>query len=372
MEFRIHIGKHERGLRFRRNDFAGLLGPGSWIVPGRFVGRDHVEVVSLLATQLRHRKLELLVRDEALRNELHVLEVADEERVFVWRSKRLAWILGPGLHAFWKQPIELEFERFSTRKPRLVHDRLQAILGHEEAEQHLMGLRVESTQKALVLVDGEVVDEFGAGSYAFWKTGAVSWRVFDLREQIIDIAGQEIMTADKLSLRVNMIVGYRVVDARKALGVVEAPEQSIYRRAQLALRAIVGTRELDALLGDKESVARELGDAVRDDFAAFGVELVSVGLRDVILPGDMKTILNQVLEAQKRAEANLIQRREETAAARSQANTARLLKDNPALARMRELEALQGILAGAKVSFVLGQGDLGEQVRSVLSPNGED
>ena len=90
----------------------------------------------------------------------------------------------------------------------------------------------------------------------------------------------------------------------------------------------------------------------------------------MILPGEMKTILNQVIEARKRAEANVIRRREETAAARSQANTAKLLQDNPALARMKELEALQEILAGSKVTFLLGSGDLATQVRA-LANSGE-
>jgi regulator of protease activity HflC (stomatin/prohibitin superfamily) len=100
--------------------------------------------------------------------------------------------------------------------------------------------------------------------------------------------------------------------------------------------------------------------------ADFGVTVRSVGLRDIILPGDMKSILNQVIEAEKQAQANLIRRREETAAARSQANTARLLAENPMLARMKELELLQEILAGTRATFVLGRGDVAEQVRGLL------
>jgi regulator of protease activity HflC (stomatin/prohibitin superfamily) len=69
----------------------------------------------------------------------------------------------------------------------------------------------------------------------------------------------------------------------------------------------------------------------------------SVGVKDVILPGEMKTILNQVVEAEKRAQANLIQRREETAATRSLLNTARLMDDNPTLMRLKELETLEKV-----------------------------
>ncbi len=106
--------------------------------------------------------------------------------------------------------------------------------------------------------------------------------------------------------------------------------------------------------------------------AEFGVVVRSVGLRDIILPGEMKTILNRVIEAEKAAQANLIKRREETAAARSQANTARLLAENPLLARLKELEILQEILAGTKATFVLGEGDLAGQFRKLIRKNPQD
>ena len=102
--------------------------------------------------------------------------------------------------------------------------------------------------------------------------------------------------------------------------------QALYREAQLALRAVIGARELDAFLTDKDAVARELDGIVRARVAGLGLEVVAVGIRDVILPGEMKDLMNKVTEAKKAAEANLIARREETAAMRSQANTAKLLE----------------------------------------------
>ncbi len=175
------------------------------------------------------------------------------------------------------------------------------------------------------------------------------------------------MTADKVTLRLNLVVGWRITDPVAATTVVDNVANVVYREAQLGLRAAVGGRDLDRLLADKDAVADEVLAALTRRIAGFGVAVGSVGVRDIVLPGDMKTILNQVIEAQKQAEANLIRRREETAAARSQANTARLLAENPILLRMKELESLQAILAGAKVTFVLGQGDLGEQVKRLVA-----
>jgi regulator of protease activity HflC (stomatin/prohibitin superfamily) len=174
------------------------------------------------------------------------------------------------------------------------------------------------------------------------------------------------MTQDKVTLRVNLVVTYRVTDPVAAVTVVSDPSQALYREAQLVLRAAVGGRAIDALLADKESVGAEVAKSLSARAAEFGVAVRAVGLRDIVLPGDMKEILNRVITAQKEAEANLVKRREETAAARSQANTARLLAQNPVLARIKELELLQEVLAGTKATFVLGRGELAGQIRGLL------
>jgi regulator of protease activity HflC (stomatin/prohibitin superfamily) len=96
------------------------------------------------------------------------------------------------------------------------------------------------------------------------------------------------------------------------------------------------------------------------------VEIVSAGVRDVILPGDMKDLMNKVTEARKAAEANLIVRREETAAMRSQANTAKLLENNPTLMRLRELEVLEKIAAAGHLNIVLGEQGLANRVVNLL------
>src|SRR5205807_857156 len=144
-------------------------------------------------------------------------------------------------------------------------------------------------------------------------------------------------------LRMNAVVTYRVQDAWQAVSVADDAKQALYREAQLALRAVVGSRELDAFLTDKDAVAEELAVMVRPRGQALGLELLALGIRDVILPGEMKDLMNKVTEAKKAAEANLIVRRAETAAMRSQANTAKLLQENPTLMRLRELEVLEKV-----------------------------
>ena len=216
-------------------------------------------------------------------------------------------------------------------------------------------------------VDGRLQAILEPGRYAFWKDVARLAVVHvDMRERVLDVGGQEIMTADKVTLRLNAVVAFRVADPALAVAAVESYEQALYRDAQLALRAVIGGRELDALLADKDGVSRELEALVRDRGASIGLQVTGLGIRDVILPGEMKALLNRVTEAKKAAEADLITRREETAAMRSQANTARIFESNPALMRLRELEVLEKVAGKAQLTVILGEAGLTEKVTKLL------
>ena len=129
---------------------------------------------------------------------------------------------------------------------------------------------------------------------------------------------------------------------------------------------MIGGRELDRLLSDKDEVAGELRSLVAREAAKLGLEVVALGIRDVILPGEMKTLLNRVIEAKKAAEANLVTRREETAAMRSQANTSRLFESNPTLMRLRELEVLERVAEKAELTVILGEQGLTDRVSKLL------
>jgi regulator of protease activity HflC (stomatin/prohibitin superfamily) len=128
----------------------------------------------------------------------------------------------------------------------------------------------------------------------------------------------------------------------------------------------VAAHELDAFLVGKDTVGQEIEQAVRQRAGELGLGIASVGIRDVILPGEMKDLMNKVTEAKKAAEANLISRREETAAIRSQANTAKLLAQEPLLMRLRELEVLEKIASAGHLKVVLGEKGLADRVTNLL------
>ena len=99
----------------------------------------------------------------------------------------------------------------------------------------------------------------------------MTWKEVDLRERVADVAGQEIMTADKVTLRLNLVVAWRITDPVAATTVVENASAAVYREAQLALRAAVGGRELEQLLADKDQVAAEVREAIEPRAGEFGV-----------------------------------------------------------------------------------------------------
>jgi regulator of protease activity HflC (stomatin/prohibitin superfamily) len=362
----IKIRSYEVGLHFCDGEFKGLLGAGRhWFFDP--LGKVKVEVVSQRDPWLLHEKLDMIVRSGALKDRAVVLDLKDHERALVWVEGRFSHVLPPGLYAYWTTLKKVDVEVIDARKVRFEHKDLQVMVRSAMADRLLDAFAVEQGHVGVLFEDGNYIETLPPGKYAFWKNMAkVALVSVDLRETMLDVGGQEIMTADKVTLRLNAVVTYRVADAHKALTAADDARQALYREAQLALREAIGSRELDTFLTAKDGVAKELEDVLRKRVAALGLEVLSAGIRDVILPGDMKDLMNKVTEAKKAAEANLIVRREETAAMRSQANTAKLLEGNPTLMRLRELEILEKIAASSKLNVVLGEKGLAERVVNLL------
>ncbi len=362
----VRIRSYEVGLRFEDGEFLGLLGEGTHrLLDLRW--KTQVDVVSRRNPWLQHEKLDVIVKSGALQDQAVVVDLKDHERGLVSIDGRFSHVLPPGLYAYWTGFKDVQVEVIDARNVRFEHSDLRVIARSPMVGQVLDICTVNRQSVGVLFIDGRYIDTLDPGLYAFWKgTGDAKVVEVDLRETMADVSGQEIMTADKVSLRMNAVVSYRIADARKAVTATDDVRQALYREVQLALRAIVGARELDSFLTDKDAVASELEEIVRRRAGELGLDVASVGIRDVILPGDMKDLMNKVTEAKKAAEANLISRREETAAMRSQANTAKVLADNPTLMRLRELEVLEKIATAGNLNVVLGEKGLADRVVNLL------
>ncbi|EOA7580829.1 slipin family protein [Escherichia coli] len=193
-------------------------------------------------------------------------------------------------------------------------------------------------------IDGETQALLPPGLTAYWKINhLVDAEVVDTRLQVLEVSGQEILTKDKVNLRINLAANWRYSDVLLAFSQLTKPIDHLYRELQFALREAVGTRTLDELLEDKQVIDDVVSEQVKSRMLPFGMEIASLGVKDIVLPGDMKNILAQLVEAEKSAQANVIRRREETAATRSLLNTAKVMENNPVALRLKELETLERV-----------------------------
>ena len=214
-----------------------------------------------------------------------------------------------------------------------------------------MKITIRAWEKGLKFRDGKFAGILEPGRHRlawFWVKDTV--QTVDVRIQTLVVQGQEMLTADKASVRVTAVAKYRIADPEKALLQVDSPVSQLYGDVQLALREAVAGRTLDDLIAEKAALGEKVLGGLQLAATSYGVELLEAAVRDLILPGDLKAQYARVLEARKKAEADQIERREEVAATRSLANTAQLLEKNPTLMKLKILESLEKIArSGAKV-----------------------
>jgi regulator of protease activity HflC (stomatin/prohibitin superfamily) len=375
------IAQHERGLYLKDRSIVKILQPGIyWIFD--LVGRVKIEVFDITQPAFSHAYEDVLIKDQVeLCNEhFKLVELGEYEVGLVYKNDKLTSVLAPASRQlYWKGPVEMRVVVLDIASDFEVPRALVRLIAHARANELANAVRAvvypaEVADKfvGLLYVDGELVKTLGPGLYAFWKYSRnLKVEQVDTRLQAMEVSGQEILTKDKVSLRANLTAQYQITDPVTAVKALSDVTGTLYRELQFALRASIGTRSLDTLLGDKGELDRVVFETVRDKVSEYGVVMKSVGVKDVILPGEMKEILNQVVQAEKAAQANIIKRREETAATRSLLNTARLMDENPLLMRLKELEALEKVTEKIDKLTVFGglDGVMKEMVRINVRPD---
>jgi regulator of protease activity HflC (stomatin/prohibitin superfamily) len=349
---KIEVKKNERAVLFKNGDFERVLKPGrAWMYAG--VDTFEVKTYALGQTTLEPTLAEYLFANEAtvVRDEFVVVDLKDNEVGLRFENEVLVELIAPTTRRLlWKAAnvrveavdVSASAELSPELTKRLSQTALRArpVLG-------LIGVlqvTVPASFVGVLTIDGKRERMLKPGTYAFWKfTRAVDVELIDTRLQALEVSGQEILTKDKVALRVNLAATYRFADVEQALAMLAKPMDALYRELQFALRAAVGTRTLDELLENKEVIDEVVMTLTKQKLAGFGLSLESVGVKDIILPGDMKTILAQVVQAEKSAQANSIRRREETSTTRSLLNTAKVMEDNPVAVRLKELETLERV-----------------------------
>ena len=350
---RIVIAQHERGLVLKDKQIHEILMPG---VYWRFISAKQIQIVNARYDEIKNDAVLRLVDSDSEHDKqlveqyFDVLDLSETEIALLYQRKALRQVLKSGTRqVFWKGFSERSISVIDTKDNYRVDKSLVNVIARRAGIvgvlDQVYAIEVGSQQLGLLWVDGELVDTLKSGLYAFWKTNrSIKVETTELRLQNVEVSGQEILTKDKVSLRVNLAANYQLIDAVKARLQLKDHQEYLYRQLQFALREAVGTRTLDALLADKEILNSQISQAVASNVKAYGIKLANVGVKDIILPGEMKDILNHVVAAEKAAQANVIRRREETAATRSLLNTAKLMEANPTLLRLKEIEALEKVV----------------------------
>ena len=199
---------------------------------------------------------------------------------------------------------------------------------------------VRHYQRGLLYHKGKFVELLGPGYYRYWAWQRKHIDVIDVRQTSQTIEAQEILTTDKIGIRVTLIAQFQLADPLLAVHSVENYVSQLYQDLQLTLRESVTTKDLESLLKDRDPLAAAILAEVAPRAAEYGVELKRVGVKDIVLPGAVRAVFLQEMEAELKGRANLVAARHETAAARAKANTAKMFQENPNLLRMRELELL--------------------------------
>jgi hypothetical protein len=359
----VRINAYQVGLVFKNKVYQRMLTEGRY-----WIWNEQVCIYDINQPFTPPVELNIILKDETLAAALHVVEVKDNQIVLMFQDGLLKAVLTAGRYTFWKSAIRYGFVYADTSRIEIDADIDRALLQNRLLTPFLRSYIVESYEKALVFADGKYTGELEGGTYYWWKN-AITIHVTkaDMRQLQLEINGQGILTKDKTGLRINAWAQYKVSDIEKALRENKEYEKQLYIAFQLALREYVAGFGFDELLEKRDALAPFILEQVRDKAAMLGVKVLNFGIRDIILPGDVKDIMNQVLIAEKKAQANTIMRREETASTRSLLNTAKLMEENEMLWKLKEMEYVEKIADKVSNISVSGSGALIEQLKQIFS-----
>ena len=363
---KIIISENEKGLLFKNGKFVKLLDAGKY----RLFGDSVVErrpMDELYGELLPSGcSLETLLRNKEIARQTTVVDVGEQEIALHFVDGKFAQALKKGKYAFWSVERKHEFQIVSIANLE-VGDSVPGYLMEQMERCLYTKVTVASYQKARLYFNKHFEKVLEPGTYYFWKNGVeVDVGYVDTRLTQMNITGQEILTQDKVSLRINFVCSYRITDYVKVLTEIDDYAEQLHVTAQLAMREYVGKHKLDEILEGKDQVSEHIIARLKEKAPALFVEVLDGGVKDIILPGEIRDIMNTVLAAEKRAQASVITRREEVASTRSLLNTARMMDENQTLFRLKELEYIERICENVGSIQLSGSADLLTQLTALL------
>ncbi len=356
----VIVKDDERALLTRDGKFVRVLGAGRHKLFDPF-GQLNAETFKIVRGELawdRYATIASVAPKAAGEHFVPVQTQAGEVAIVSFDGQPTHLMAPWQTRAFWKGVSKVDVERIDVKASLRIEKAHLARLDLTRANPMITQAIIESHETGIVFVDGAFVEEVKAGRHAFWNVDrTVKVQKLDLRPQALEITAQEILTKDRVSVRVTLTAFWRVADPLKAVAGSTDIAQTLYKVAQFAIREAVAARTLDDILAARDRLDAELRESVAKRTGELGVVVDELGVKDVILPGEIRELINKVVEAERTAKANLIRRQEETAATRSLANTAKLMEDNKLLLRLKELESLEKLVEKVgRIDLHAGQG----------------
>lgn len=249
-----------------------------------------------------------------------------------------------GTHHFLITDNDVRYDFFNKDQIEITGLSLDTVrvLAHEKLVTFNI---VSSNNKGVLYVDGTRTKILTPGAYILnTSNNEVYVRQYNMAVNTLSPQNQELLTKDKVTIRINFWVNYKITSLETVLENYEQNLEEILRNnIQMAIRSFISEKTLDEVLIEKDNIGKAILEHIQANESEFGVTFLDAGIKDIILPGEIRDIMNTVLIAEKKAQANVITRREETASTRSLLNTAKLMEENAVLYRLKELEMMERI-----------------------------
>ncbi len=357
------IHENQRGLLFIKGRLSRLLESGTY----RETKNKKIEILSLSEPlSSAYCSLETLLSIPEIAASTECAEVPDQFLALHYTDGKFAQVLPAGKYAFWSIYEKHTFRLADISAPETPDD-IPPYIFERIPEDYVQKIEIASHQKAGLFFDQKLVRVLEAGTYYFWRNAVrVEAKPADTRLTVIDVSGQELLTRDKVTLRINFVCSYRIIDCIKIFTEIDSYEEQLHLAAQLALREYVSRYRLDEILENRDQLSQYVLAYLKEREESLYVRIEEAGVKDIILPGEIRAIMNEVLAAEKRAQANVIARREEVASTRSLLNTARLMEENQTLYQLKELEYIERICEHVGNINLNAGGDILSQLCSVL------
>ena len=309
---------------------------------------------------------EILLRDKELAGKVLDVLIPEGHIGVLKKDGVVQRVLTDTEYLFWNVWKRYEVELLDMRLPEMAAGMCKAYPSQIPLKYYKK-VEILPGEVGILYYDNQVVKELGTGTYYYWMYSRdVLCRVVDLKIRPLEITGQEILTSDRIGVRINLMCTYKVVAPRTMIETIRNLENQVYACVQLAIREYVGRYRLDELLEQKGEISGFIFQRLKAVEKDYCIEFESAGIKDIILPGEIRDIMNTVLVAERKAQANVITRREEVASTRSLLNTAKLMDENKTLYKLKEMECLERICAQVGNIQVGAGGALLEQLKELV------